>query len=72
MRQVRERYNARARHSRPGSLKKGKRTVLAETPDPNAEILVPKSREQKEKERKERLVQEVSRNYRGVVCFPLA
>lgn len=65
MKQVRERYNARARQSCPGSLKKGKRsrhapTASAETADPNAEILPPKSREQKDKERKERLVQEVS------------
>ncbi|KAF8555250.1 hypothetical protein OG21DRAFT_929811 [Imleria badia] len=66
MRQVRERYNARARKSCPGSLKKGKRsqhapvTVSAEIADPNAEIIVPKSREQKEKERKERLIQELA------------
>ncbi|KAF8443043.1 P-loop containing nucleoside triphosphate hydrolase protein [Boletus edulis BED1] len=65
MRQVRERFNARARRSSSGSLKKGKRrqhapTVSAETADPNAEILVPKSREQKENERKERLVQELA------------
>ena len=77
MRQVRERHNARARQSRPGLLKKGNRsqhapTVSAETVDPNAEVLIPKSREQKEKERRERLAQEVSHNRRDVVYLPLA
>ncbi|KAG8214498.1 P-loop containing nucleoside triphosphate hydrolase protein [Butyriboletus roseoflavus] len=63
MKQVEERYNARARKLYPGSLKKGKRpghAPTAETANPNAEILAPKSREQKEQERKERLVQELA------------
>lgn len=76
MKRVRERYNTKARQSCPGSLKNRKRprhtsTASAETVDPNAEILVPISREQKEKERKERLVQEVSRKYRAVVYLSL-
>lgn len=76
MKRVRERYNAKARQSCPGSFKKGKRprhapTVSEETVDPNAEILTLKSREQKEKERKERLVQEVSPKYRDVAFLPL-
>ncbi|KAH0833000.1 hypothetical protein J3R83DRAFT_11983 [Lanmaoa asiatica] len=65
MKLVRERYNSGAHQSCPGSLKKSKLlqhalTASAETADPNAEILAPKSREQKEKERKERLIQELA------------
>jgi ATP-dependent RNA helicase DHX37/DHR1 len=68
MREVRERYNAKARQSSAGSRKTGKRrqdtvTASAEPADPNADIIVPKSNEQKEKERKVRLVQEVSHEY---------
>lgn len=63
---VRERYNAKARGSTAGSShkKKGKRrekdTTDSVQHDPNAEIVVPKSEDQKNAERKERLRQEVS------------
>ncbi|KIK99635.1 hypothetical protein PAXRUDRAFT_822554 [Paxillus rubicundulus Ve08.2h10] len=65
MREIRERYNAKARQSTAGSRKTGKRrqdavAASAEPADPNADIIVPKSREQKEKERKVRLVQELA------------
>ncbi|KAF9220938.1 P-loop containing nucleoside triphosphate hydrolase protein [Gyrodon lividus] len=65
MRQVRERYNAKARQSSAGSRNTGKRrqdavAASTEPPDPNADIVVPKSKEQKEKERKMRLVQELA------------
>ncbi|KAF8843324.1 P-loop containing nucleoside triphosphate hydrolase protein [Paxillus ammoniavirescens] len=65
MREVRERYNAKARQSRAGSRKTGKRrqdvvAAFAEPADPNADIIAPKSKEQKEKERKVRLVQELA------------
>ncbi|KAF8635912.1 hypothetical protein AX15_000090 [Amanita polypyramis BW_CC] len=60
---VREAYNAKARKSTAGSRKKGKLKVNRDahlsqtepTPDPNAEILVPKSKEQKDLERKEQI-----------------
>ena len=60
----RVRFNAKARSSTAGSFhkKKGKRKetsgVSGQT-DPNAEIVVPKSEDQKNEERKERLRQEV-------------
>ncbi|KIJ64431.1 hypothetical protein HYDPIDRAFT_28376 [Hydnomerulius pinastri MD-312] len=64
MNQVRERYNAKARQSSAGSRKKAKRRDIATAPaqpaDPNAAIIVPKSKEEKESERKERLVQELA------------
>ena len=65
---VRESYNARARQSTAGSRKKGKvnqkrddanQAQTESSPDPNAEILIPKSKEQKDLERKERLRTEV-------------
>ncbi len=63
-----ERYNAKARQSSASHKKKGKRkkggaddsTHIQEF-DVNAEIIVPKSQEQKEEDRKERLKQEVRR-----------
>lgn len=60
---VRERYNAKARSSSAGSHKKGKRkeksSDASQQQDPNADIVVPKSADQKNEERKERLRQEV-------------
>lgn len=58
-------YNAKGRQSTSGSRKKGKRRAQAGNPtqpefDPNASIVVPKSEEQKELDRRERLRQEVS------------
>lgn len=59
----RERHNAKARQSTAGQRKKGKRkaTSIVKDPDydPNAEIIAPKSEEQKELDRRERLRQEV-------------
>ncbi|KAI6030577.1 P-loop containing nucleoside triphosphate hydrolase protein [Pisolithus orientalis] len=59
----------KARQSTAGSRKKGKkkraepsdtsRTVAADSIDPNADIIVPKSKEQKDDERKERLLKEL-------------
>ncbi|KAH7885390.1 P-loop containing nucleoside triphosphate hydrolase protein [Phlebopus sp. FC_14] len=66
MNRVRERYNARARQSSAGSRKNGKQrakmsaAVSAEPVDPNAAIIAPKSKEDKEKDRKERLLQELA------------
>ncbi|KAJ7780656.1 P-loop containing nucleoside triphosphate hydrolase protein [Mycena maculata] len=56
----REKFNASARQSTAGpSRKKGKNkkkpTNAAEAPDPNAEILVPKTKEQHELKKKEKL-----------------
>lgn len=66
MSHVQPKFNAKARHSTAGSRKKGKpkRRREEDEPspveeDPNASILVPKSKESKEAERKERLRQEV-------------
>jgi len=59
---VRERYNAKARHSTAGSKKKGKRPHAVDTAkegDSNTLIHVPKSEEVRELERKERLKLEV-------------
>ncbi|GJE85929.1 ATP-dependent RNA helicase [Phanerochaete sordida] len=61
---ARERHNAKARQSTAGQRKKGKRKAkpsLAKEAnyDPNAELIVPKSEEQKELDRKERLRQEL-------------
>ena len=65
---TRQRYNAKARQSTVGGSshkKKGKRKSLdplgQDVPevDPNAEIVVPKSEEQKELDRREKLRQEV-------------
>lgn len=72
MNHTRERFNAKARSSTAGtSHKKKKRTkkTTEDEPehhaegyslaDPNAEIVVPKSQEAKEKDRREKLRQEV-------------
>ena len=69
MNNTRERYNAKARQSTAGHRKKGKRKALPATVtepkyDPNSDIIVPKSDEQKELDRRERLKQEV-RMYAG-------
>ena len=65
MNSARERHNAKARQSTAGQRKKGKRKGLSATTkepdyDANSEIIVPKSQEQKEVDRRERLKQEVS------------
>lgn len=67
MNRARERHNAKARQSTAGQRKKGKRKASAVTVqdpdyDPNAEIIAPKSEEQREADRRERLKQEVRRN----------
>lgn len=68
MNRTRERFNAKARQSVAGShkKKKGKRSITDKDPsgvqepcNPNADIVVPKSEEQKELDRKEKLKQEV-------------
>lgn len=64
---AREKHNAKARQSTAGQRKKGKRkanTSLLKEPehDPNVEVIVPRSEEQKELDRKERLKQEVGAN----------
>lgn len=74
---VRQTYNAKARQSNAGSRKKGKvkakrdDTIPAQaepSSNPNAEILIPKSKEQKDLERKERIHAEVrGRNFTIVV-----
>ncbi|KAG2151417.1 P-loop containing nucleoside triphosphate hydrolase protein [Suillus clintonianus] len=63
----RERHNSKARRSTAGSRKKGKSrnksngvVPTAEAPDPNAAILEYKSLEDKERDRKERLVRELA------------
>jgi ATP-dependent RNA helicase DHX37/DHR1 len=65
---VHESHNAKARQSTAGSRKKGKvkqkrddvnQAQAESSPDPNAEILIPKPKEQKDLERKERLRAEV-------------
>ncbi|TFK40653.1 P-loop containing nucleoside triphosphate hydrolase protein [Crucibulum laeve] len=68
MSHVRERYNAKARGSTAGggSKKKGKQRkqnavdVSEVTADPNARIVIAKTKEEKEKERKEKLLEELS------------
>lgn len=63
MSHLRERYNARARKSsRPAKRAKHSHNVgeaVAANNDPNVEIHIPKSMEQKDAERRERLRQEV-------------
>ncbi|KAH8104549.1 P-loop containing nucleoside triphosphate hydrolase protein [Cristinia sonorae] len=70
MNRTRERFNAKARQSTAGSSHKKKKRTKASTEDPadrpseaysdpNAEIIVPKSEEAKEADRKERLRQEL-------------
>ncbi|KAF8908975.1 P-loop containing nucleoside triphosphate hydrolase protein [Gymnopilus junonius] len=61
----RESYNAKARQSTAGSRKKGKirkgdKPQEPEDYNPNAAIITPKSQEQKETERKEKLLQELA------------
>lgn len=65
---VRESYNAKARGSTAGgSRKKGKpkkksqasQSQASVESDPNASIITPKSEEEKDKDRKEKLLQEV-------------
>ena len=59
-------HNAKARQSTAGSRKKGKKpqkTKSTDQYDPNAAIIVPKSEEQKELDRRERLRQEVHNAY---------
>ncbi|KDR82679.1 hypothetical protein GALMADRAFT_1347828 [Galerina marginata CBS 339.88] len=62
----RDSYNAKARHSTAGSRKKGKPKKQnqsghhVEQSDPNASIILPKDKEHKETERKERLLRELS------------
>lgn len=62
----REAYNAKGRQSTAGSRKKGKskkknnlEQSFDEPINTNADILTPKTREEKEAERKEKLLQEV-------------
>ncbi|KAG1882630.1 P-loop containing nucleoside triphosphate hydrolase protein [Suillus subluteus] len=62
-----ERHNSKARRSTAGSRKKGKSrhksngvVPTADAPDPNAAILEHKSLEDKERDRKERLVRELA------------
>jgi len=63
MSHAREQFNAKARQSSAGSRRKSKRKRVEGQPvgedDPNKSILVPKTKEQKEQERKEKLRQEV-------------
>lgn len=68
MHHTRERHNAKARQSTAGQRKKGKRkagsTEIREPDhDPNSEIIIPKSEEQKELDRRDRMKQEVR------ICF---
>jgi ATP-dependent RNA helicase DHX37/DHR1 len=64
------RYNARARQSTAGgSSHKNRKRVAAPTAEntlanPNAEIVVPKTKEDKELDRKQRIQQEVLQEYR--------
>lgn len=66
---VRERYNAKARQSSAGSShKKGKRVASAtlhphEELDPNADVHLPKSKDQKDVEKRDRMQQELVRPY---------
>ncbi|CAA7261404.1 unnamed protein product [Cyclocybe aegerita] len=62
---VRSAFNAKARQSLAGSRKKGKAknsVAKAEEPQPNsnADILIPKSKEEKHNDRKEKLLQELA------------
>ena len=77
---VRQTHNAKARQSTAGSRKKGK--VKAKRDDtnpaqaepssnPNAEILVPKTQEQKDLERRERLRAEV-RGLNFIIVIPIS
>jgi ATP-dependent RNA helicase DHX37/DHR1 len=64
MHQPRVGYNDKARGSTAGGKKKGKRRnqpsiVTSEQVDPNATIHVPKTMEDREKEKKEKMRQEV-------------
>ncbi|KAH7909031.1 P-loop containing nucleoside triphosphate hydrolase protein [Hygrophoropsis aurantiaca] len=56
-----EKYNAKARRSTVGSRKKGKRREnIEQVVNANATIHVPKTKEDKEREKKERLLQELA------------
>lgn len=68
MHHTRERHNAKARQSTAGQRKKGKRKAgSTDTREPdhdsNLEIIIPKSEEQKELDRRDRMKQEVR------ICF---
>ena len=77
MNRTRERFNAKARQSTAGShKKKGKRQNKGrdslgtqESSNPNAEIVVPKTEEQKELDRKEKLKQEVYSDYISILQY---
>ena len=63
--QPRVRFNAKARggsHKKKAKRGKDKEDVGQEHPDPNAPIVIPKSEEEREKERKLKMREEVS-NY---------
>ena len=68
---LRERYNAKARKSRPGKRSKHSHNSgdvdTQATVDPNADIVAPKSKEQREADRRERLRQEVSLRLRHLM-----
>ena len=72
MSHVPRKFNAKARQSTAGSREKGKlkrkredgQPVAVEGDDPNASIIVPKTKDQKEWERKEKLRQEVCVQHR--------
>lgn len=67
MSHVREKFNAKARQSTAGSRKRGKpkktktegELSAVVTVDSNADIFIPKTKEEKEQDRKEKLRQEV-------------
>ena len=68
---LRERHNAKARKSRPGKRPKHSHNSgdadTQTTIDPNADIVNPKSKEQREADRRERLRQEVSFQLKNLV-----
>jgi ATP-dependent RNA helicase DHX37/DHR1 len=76
MSQIQKNFNAKARASTAGSRKKGKlkrkrnegQPAQIEEDDPNASILIPKTKEQKDQERREKLRQEVCISSEIVVC----
>lgn len=73
MSHVTKKFNAKARQSTAGSHKKSShkrdRDAKIEVNDPNASILVPKTKEQKEQEHKEKLRQEVCASS-TILCVP--
>jgi ATP-dependent RNA helicase DHX37/DHR1 len=57
----RERFNAKARQSTAGSHKKQKqKQSKSDTVDPNEEVYIPKTNEEKESDRKQKLKQQAS------------